>query len=290
MPTSASPAEIAEDLLGDIVLSLPNTITKEFISDTRAYFLADEVVIGGIEILNLAGQRDTQPDTDDYRDWAVTVTKLVQDGEHDYSVDPYSDLADVTVDIKFRNGRTFIHHFFFGEKVVYDIWVDHDVLDGQDMISILKTLHSEDIVNPQDRAPVNGDVPILNLRTDLPEGIVRMPSTTTRLLFYNIPSLEEYVTGENVAGGVEYIADGADLDTLESVIAALGQEYLGGQYEAKAQACSDANVITKVIAHSSETELISYVVQVDGEVYAIWASTAIISEEDILKIAESCRY
>ena len=180
--------------------------------------------------------------------------------------------------------------FFFGEKVVYDVWADRDVLDGQDMISILKTLHSDDIVNPQDNAPVNKDVPILNLRTDLPEGIQRMPATTTRLLFYNIPSLDEYVTGENVAGGIEYVADGTDMDTLESVVAALGQEYFGGQYEATAQEFSNNNVIAKVTANSPEIEVISYVVQIGEEIYAVWADTAIIAEEDILGIAESCRY
>ena len=259
-------------------------------TDTRAYFRADGEVIGGIEILNVAGQRDAMLSEDEYEDLAFTVTKLVQDGEYDCSVDTMSGLADVNVGIKFQDGRTFAHYFFFGEKVVYDVWADSDVLDGQDMISILKTLHSNDIVNPQDTAPVNKDVPILNLRTDLPEGIQRMPATTTRLLFYNIPSLDEYVTGENVAGGIEYVADGTDMDTLESVVAALGQEYFGGQYEATAQEFSNNNVIAKVTANSPEIEVISYVVQIGEEIYAVWADTAIIAEEDILGIAESCRY
>lgn len=281
---------ISSNLLENVTLSLPENITVEIVSETREYFKAGGDVIGGIEILDVAGQRDVQPDENEYADFAISVTKQVQDGEYDHSVNLSSGVADVVVDIKFLDSRTFEHYFFFGEKVVYDVWADSDVMDGQDMISILKTLHSDDIVNPQDTAPVNKDVPILNLRTDLPDGIQRMPATTTRLLFYNIPSLDEYVTGENVAGGIEYVADGTDMDTLESVIAALGQEYFGGQYEAAAQEFSNNNVIAKVTANSSEVKVLSYIVQVDDEVYAVWADTAIITEENILKIAESCSY
>ena len=150
-----------------ISINLPENITVEIVSETREYFKAGGDVIGGIEILDVAGQRDVQPDENEYADFAISVTKLVQTGEYDHSVDLSSGVADVVVDIKFRDGRTFEHYFLFGEKVVYDVWADSDVLDGQDMISILKTLHSDDIVNPQDTAPVNKDVPILNLRTDL---------------------------------------------------------------------------------------------------------------------------
>lgn len=289
-PSATETMPISSTLLEAVTLSLPEAIVREVVSENREYFKADGNVIGGIEILNVAGQRDVQPDEQEYADFAISVTKQVQDGEYDHSVNLSSGVADVVVDIKFRDDRTFMHYFFFGEEVVYDIWVDYDVLDGQDMISILKTLHSDDIVNPQDTAPVNKEVPILNLRTDLPEGIQRMPATTTRLLFYNIPSLDEYVTGENVAGGIEYVTDGTDMDTLGSVVAALGQEYFGGQYEATAQEFSNNNVIAKVTANSPEIEVISYIVQVDDEVYAVWADTAIITEENILRIAESCSY
>lgn len=276
-------------LLGNVELILPDSIVRENISATRDRFYQNRVLIGGIEVLDLAGQRDILPFEDEYADLAIAVTRQVQDGEYDRSVDKSSGLADMVVDIKFRDGRTFIHYFFFGEKNVYDVWVDNDVLDGQDMISILKTLHCKDIVNPQDSAPLNEDMPILNLRIDLPEGILRMPSTTTQLLFYNVP-LEEYRTGENVVGGIEAVTNGTDLEALESVIAALGQKYLGGEYETSAQAYSGANGIAKITASSPEAELVSYIVQVDGDIYAVWANTAIISEEDILKIAESCCY
>lgn len=281
--------EVSANLLEDVTLTLPENIMREPVSDTRSYFRADGKIIGGIEILDIAGQRDILPFEDEYADLAISVTRQVQDGEYDRSVDKISDLADMAVDIKFRDGRTFNHFFFFGKKVVYDIWVDHDVLDGQDMISILKTLHSEDIINPQDSTPVNEDMPILNLRIDLPEGILRMPATTTQLLFYDVP-LEEYRTGGNVVGGIEAVTNGTDLEALEFLIAALGQKYLGGEYETSAQMYSGINVISRITANSPEAELVSYVVQAGEEVYAIWANTAIIADEDILKIAESCHY
>ena len=290
--TSTSPVntiQISNDLLKNITLDLPVNITRDDISDSRAYFHADDAVIGGIEILDIAGQRDSLPLADEYTQLAVTVTGLVYNGEYDRSVDNDSALADLSVEIKFQDGLAFHHYFFFGENVVYDIWVNHDVLDSQDMISILKTLHSEDIINPQDSSPANSDTPILNLRMDLPNGIQRMPATTTRLLFYNIPSLDQYVTGKNVAGGVEYIADATDLDTLESLLSALGQEYMASEFDATAQELSGSVMIAKITATSPETELISYVVQLDTEIYAVWASTTILNEE-ILKIAQSCSY
>lgn len=274
-------------LLVNLELQLPDSLERKPMSSTREHFYKDGEIVGGIELLDITGQRDTLPYEDEYTELAITVTRLVYDGEYDRSVDKESALADVKVEIKFRDGRTFFHYFFFGESVVYDIWVDHDVLDSQDMISILKTLHSEDIVNPQDSAPANEDMPILNLRIDLPEEMIHVPATTTQILFFNVP-WEEYKNRGNAVGGVEALDDAADLETMESVIADLGQKHLGGEYVATAQVFSGTNVIAKVTANSSETEVVSYIVQVDDDAYAIWADTAIISEEDILKIAEGC--
>ena len=221
---------------------------------------------------------------------AKNVTALVREGDFDCSVDKATGMSDVEVQIKFwDDGQCFVHYFFFGETVVYDIWADYDVLDGQDMIHILKTLHSPDIINPQDENPVNQDVPILNLRIDLPKGIQRMPTTKTRLLFYNVPTPEECVTGEKVVGGVEVVADGSDLTALEVTLADLGREYLGSKYEPAAQEFH-SGALAKLTFTSLEDELICYVVQVEQDAYAVWASTAAIAEDDILKIAESCSY
>lgn len=276
-------------LLENVELQLPECIERESFSGTRDYFYNNGEIVGGIELLNTAGQRDTLPNEDEYTELAITVTRQVHDGEYDCSVDKDSAIADVKVEIKFQDERTFFHYFFFGENVVYDVWVDHDVLDSQDMISILKTLHSEDIVNPQDNAPANEDTPILNLRIDLPEGMIHVPATSSRILFFNVP-WEEYLNRGNAVGGIEALADATDLDTLESVIADLGQLHLENEFVAATQEFSGINVVAKVTANSAETELIAYVVEVDGDAYAIWADTAIISEEDVLKIAEGCSY
>lgn len=295
-PTVA-PSEVFDNQLGSTIsllmenveLQLPDYIERKAVSSSRDYFYNNGKIVGGIELLNTAGQRDTLPNEDEYTELAITVTRQVHDGEYDRSVDKDSAIADVKVEIKFQDERTFFHYFFFGENVVYDVWVDHDVLDSQDMISILKTLHSEDIVNPQDNAPANEDTPILNLRIDLPEGMIHVPATSTRILFFDVP-WEEYLNRGNAVGGIEDLVDASDLDTLESVIADLGQLHLGKEFVAVAQEFSGTNVVAKVTANSAETELIAYVVEVDGDVYAIWADTAIISEEDILKIAEGCSY
>lgn len=276
-------------LLENMELQLPDYIERNSVSGTRDYFYKDGEIVGGIELLNIAGQRDTLPNEDEYTEFAITVTKQVHDGEYDRSVDKDSAVADVKVEIKFQDKRTFFHYFFFGENVVYDVWVDHDVLDSQDMISILKTLHSEDIVNPQDNAPANEDTPILNLRINLPEGMIHVPATSTRILFFDVP-WEEYLNRGNAVGGIEALADAFDLDTLESVIADLGQLHLGNEFVAAAQEFSGTNVVAKVTANSTEIELIAYAVEVDGDAYVIWADTAIISEEDVLKIAETCSY
>ena len=246
--------------------------------------------IGGIEILDIAGQRETLPYEDDYKNLAENVTKLVREGNFDCSVNKATGMSDVEVQIKFwDDGQCFVHYFFFGETVVYDIWADYDVLDGQDMIHVLKTLHSPDIINPQDENPVNQDVPILNLRIDLPKEIQRMPTTKTRLLFYNVPTPEECVTGEKVVGGVEAVADGSDLTALEVTLADLGREYLGSKYEPAAQEFR-SGAVAKLTLTSPEDKLVCYVVQVEQDAYAVWASTAAIAEDDILKIAESCCY
>lgn len=295
-PTVA-PSEVFDNQLGSTIsllmenveLQLPDYIERKAVSSSRDYFYNNGKIVGGIELLNIAGQRDTLPNEDEYTELAITVTRQVHDGEYDRSVDKDSAIADVKVEIKFQDERTFFHYFFFGENVVYDVWVDHDVLDSQDMISILKTLHSEDIVNPQDNAPANEDTPILNLRIDLPEGMIHVPATSTRILFFNVP-WEEYLNRGNAVGGIEALVDASDLDTLESVIADLGQLHLGNEFVAVAQEFSGTNVVAKVAANSAETELIAYAVEVDGDAYAIWSDTTIISEEDILKIAEGCSY
>lgn len=290
IPYSAAESTASENLLENVTLELVNGILREDVSDTRAIFKMGEETIGGIEILDIAGQRETLPYEDDYINLAKNVTALVREGDFDCSVDKATGMSDVEVQLKFwDDGQCFVHYFFFGETVVYDIWTDYDVLDGQDMIHVLKTLHSPDIINPQDENPVNQDVPILNLRIDLPKGIQRMPTTKTRLLFYNVPTPEECVTGENVVGGVEAVADGSDLTALEVTLADLGREYLGSKYEPAAQEFRSGAVV-KLTLTSPEDKLVCYVVQVEQDAYAVWASTAAIAEDDILKIAESCSY
>lgn len=290
IPSFAAESAVSENLLENVTLELVNGILREDVSDTRAIFKMGEETIGGIEILDIAGQRETLPYEDDYINLAKNVTALVREGDFDCSVDKATGMSDVEVQIKFwDDGQCFVHYFFFGETVVYDIWADYDVLDGQDMIHILKTLHSPDIINPQDENPVNQDVPILNLRIDLPKGIQRMPTTKTRLLFYNVPTPEECVTGEKVVGGVEAVADGSDLTALEVTLADLGREYLGSKYEPAAQEFRSGAVV-KLTLTSPEDKLVCYVVPVEQDAYAVWASTAAIGEEEILKIAESCCY
>lgn len=290
IPSFAAESAVSENLLENVTLELVNGILREDVSDTRAIFKMGEETIGGIEILDIAGQRDTLPYEDDYKNLAENVTKLVREGNFDCSVNKATGMSDVEVQLKFwDDGQCFVHYFFFGETVVYDIWADYDVLDGQDMIHILKTLHSPDIINPQDENPVNQDVPILNLRIDLPKGIQRMPTTKTQLLFYNVPTPEECVTGEKVVGGVEAVADGSDLTALEVTLADLGREYLGSKYEPAAQEFRSGAVV-KLTLTSPEDKLVCYVVQVEQDAYAVWVSTAAIGEEEILKIAESCSY
>lgn len=290
IPSFAAESTASKNLLENVTLELVNGILREDVSDTRAIFKMGEETIGGIEILDIAGQRDTLPYEDDYINLAKNVTTLVREGDFDCSVSKATGMSDVEVQIKFwDDGQCFVHYFFFGETVVYDIWADYDVLDGQDMIHILKTLHSPDIINPQDENPVNQDVPILNLRIDLPKGIQRMPTTKTRLLFYNVPTPEECVTGEKVVGGVEAVADGSDLTALEVTLIDLGREYLGSKYEPAAQEFRSGAVV-KLTLNGSEDKLVCYVVQVEQDAYAVWASTAAIGEEEILKIAESCSY
>ena len=290
IPSFAAESAVSENLLENVTLELVNGILREDVSDTRAIFKMGEETIGGIEILDIAGQRDTLPYEDDYKNLAENVTKLVREGNFDCSVNKATGMSDVEVQLKFwDDGQCFVHYFFFGETVVYDIWADYDVLDGQDMIHILKTLHSPDIINPQDENPVNQDVPILNLRIDLPKGIQRMPTTKTQLLFYNVPTPEDCVTGEKVVGGVEAVADGSDLTALEVTLADLGREYLGSKYEPAAQEFRSGAVV-KLTLTSPEDKLVCYVVQVEQDAYAVWVSTAAIGEEEILKIAESCCY
>lgn len=290
IPSFAAESTASKNLLENVTLELVNGILRKDVSDTRAIFKMGEETIGGIEILDIAGQRESLPYEDDYINLAKNVTTLVREGDFDCSVSKATGMSDVEVQIKFwDDGQCFVHYFFFGETVVYDIWADYDVLDGQDMIHVLKTLHSPDIINPQDENPVNQDVPILNLRIDLPKGIQRMPTTKTRLLFYNVPTPEECVTGEKVVGGVEAVADGSDLTALEVTLADLGREYLGSKYEPAAQEFRSGAVV-KLTLNGSEDKLVCYVVQVEQDAYAVWASTAAIGEEEILKIAESCCY
>lgn len=289
-PVAAPAAQDSSNFLSGIALTLPKTITREDLSATQACFTADGAVIGGIDILEKAGQREAPVVEEEYVDFAATVTKTVQEGEYDSSVDMDSGMADVVAEIAFQDGKVYKHYFFFGETVVYDIWADSAVLNGQDMISILKTLRSEDIVNPQDSAPVNEDVPILNLRMEVPSGIIRMPATTSQLLFYNIPSMEQYVTGENVVGGVEAVADVADLKAIETAITAPAEKYLGGAYETASEQYAGTKVVAKITANSAESNVVAFVAQVDDLAYAVWADTSVIAEDGILKIAESLSF
>lgn len=273
-------------LIDCLTLSLPIDITRKHSSPLCDYFFKNDQIVGGIEIIEKPGQRDSTPNEMEYVEIAADVTRSVQNGEYDYSV-AIGGAANLIVDIAFPDNQTFMHYFFFGETVIYDIWVDFNVLNTQEMNSILKTLRSEDIINPQDNISVNAEVPILDLRMALPSGIIQMPSTTSQLLFYSSPSSEQYVTGENIVGGIIALKDAVDLGAIEVAVTDSALEYLGNKYKTTSENYKGTKVFAKITANSEENNLVAFVAQVDNQPYAVWAITSIVPEIEILKIAES---
>ena len=101
IPSFAAESAVSENLLENVTLELVNGILREDVSDTRAIFKMGEETIGGIEILDIAGQRDTLPYEDDYKNLAENVTKLVREGNFDCSVNKATGMSDVEVQLKF---------------------------------------------------------------------------------------------------------------------------------------------------------------------------------------------
>ena len=180
--TGSAVESTGESLLEGVEITLPDSITRQPVSDTREHFCLDGEVVGGIELLDIAGQMDTMS-MGDYAQQALTVTKAVYDTEYDYMAEGDS-FCKAVVSMSSREGREFYHYFFQGEEMGYDVWIDNSVLDTLEMKSCLKTLRAGDLELPQEDMTKN-ETPLLTLRMTLPDGIIKQPKRTTRTLLYS---------------------------------------------------------------------------------------------------------
>lgn len=267
-------------LLESVELELPDTIARQSVSAARDLFYRDGEVVGGIELLDIADRMDTM-DLQAYADQALTVMKAVYDTEYDYMAE-MDGSCQAVVSVCARDGKAFYHYFFSGNQMGYDIWMDNSVLDSRDMRSCLKTLHSEDLYNPQDFITINQEVPLLNLRVSMPEGVLRQPTKTTRDLFYS---------GTALAGGIEQIDASSDLDILSLTVENVAKELYGREFDCtNKEFTSDGKIAAVFLTDSDDTHVIHYIVSVGAECYDVWADTSIITEENALAIAQSCQY
>ena len=271
----------ASSLLENVELTLPDSITRQPVSSTRDYFYKDGQVVGGIELLEIASLDTTDLQT--FIDQALAVMKDVNDTDYDYMAGN-SEICLADVSLASRDGREFYHYFFGGTQMGYDVWMDNSVLDQRDMRSCLKTLHADDLHNPQDFIKVNEDAPLLNLRATMPDGITRRPIKTTRELFYS---------EETLAGGIEQIDASLEPDALEKTAGDLAKELYGEEFDNSVIVLvhkTDAKMMAAINTDSETTHLVHYIVNVGDERYDVWADTAVIPLEDALAIAKSCQY
>lgn len=267
-------------LLESVELTLPDTIARRSVSATRDLFYKDGDVVGGIELLDIADRMDTMG-LQAYADQALNVMKAVYDTVYDYMAET-DDSCQAVVSLSSQEGKGFCHYFFSGNQMGYDIWIDSSVLDSRDMRSCLKTLHSEDLYNPQDSIIINQDVPLLNLRVSMPEGVLRQPTKTTRDLFYS---------GETLAGGIEQIDASSDLDMLGLTVKNVAKELYGREFDCtNKEFTSDGKIAAVFLTDSGDTHVVHYIVNVGAECYDVWADTSLITAENALAIAQSCQY
>lgn len=277
--TLAGQEDTTSPLLVNLELQLPDAIERKLISSTREYFYKDGEIIGGIELLDIAGQMDSM-DLDAYAELALSVTKTAYDRDYDYMAESSSD-CHAMVSLISHDGKEFYHYFFKGTEMGYDLWIDNNVLDARDIRSYLKTLHSDDIYNPQDHMTTNAEVPLLNLRVTLPDGITYQPVRTTRSLFYS---------GETVVGGVEQIDVSTDLDELGTAATTLMQELYGGDFDYISMDLESENIIASIATQQGDSRFVHYIITVGTECYDVWADPMLIMEEDLLEITYSCKY
>jgi len=267
-------------LLENIELTLPDFIVRQSASNTSDYFYKDGEVVGGIALLNIAGQMDTM-DMDEYGKLAISVTNSAYNSEYDYMVEDDASCRAIA-SVSSPDGREFYHYFFSGKQMGYDIWMDNSVMDTRDMRSCLKTLHAEDLYNPQDYITVNEETPLLNLRMTLPDEVRWQPTMTTRGLFY---------IEETLAGGVEQLTSSTDSDTLGEAVVHLAEELYSGEFSYTCTECeADTKITGKIHTDSGDTHIVHFILNVGAECYDVWTNTAVISEKDALDIAQSCQY
>lgn len=266
-------------LLENVELTLPDSITRESVSDTRDYFYEDGQIVGGIELLDIASLDATDLQT--FIDQALAVMKSVNDTDYDYIAES-SNFCLAGVSTVSRDGREFYHYFFGGTQMGYDIWMDNAVLDSRAMINCLKTLHAEDLYIPEGSITVNEGTPLLNLRFTLPDGITQRPTLTTRILFYS---------GGTLAGGVEQINASLEPDALGQAAEDLAGELYGEEFDNRLTLRkSDTKMIAGVYTDSETTHLVHYIIDVGDERYDVWADIDVIPLKDALAIAQSCQY
>lgn len=279
-PSTAVEQTAVSTSLDGITLELPDYIARERVSETVEYFYLNGNIVGGIAVLDDADDMDTM-EFQDYVDCALDITKKVYDTDYDYMA-ANEEFCHTIVSVNSQDGKEFYHYFYKGENAGYDVWIDNSVLNTRDMRSYLKSLHSEDLYNPQDQMSESDELPLMNLRYTLPDGITRQPTMTTRDLFYQ---------GDVSVGGVEQIVDLGDTEHFESVIADLMHEIYNAEFTtSRVDEAEEANPVFCCQATSSNVRTTHYIVAVGNEYYDVWANDAFIQPDEVLAIAESCQY
>ena len=106
--TLAGQEDTTSPLLVNLELQLPDAIERKLISSTREYFYKYGEIIGGIELLDIAGQMDSM-DLDAYAELALSVTKTAYDRDYDYMAESSSD-CHAMVSLISHDGKEFYHY------------------------------------------------------------------------------------------------------------------------------------------------------------------------------------
>lgn len=286
------PSLSQDELLEDIRITLPDQITRKSESSTRDYFYVNGEVVGGIALVDMGNSHDSVEQLDRCAELAINVTQEVYPSQYDQIAESGSDGVQFSVSVSSQDGREFYHYFFVGRQSDYDVWMNSQILNLHEMLPVLKTLESTDLMKPQEiiiekqEAALHPANPRLqDLNVVLPEDISSAIETTSRMILYR---------GETIIGGIEQIDvenNPYDLNELRITVLYLEQDVLGTEFEPVVQGYVDDSVVFgRIETVSGKQTFISLVVPIDEETYVVWADTGVISEEDLLKLAESCRY
>lgn len=145
---ATSPIEADAETLNNISVTLPDSMTRETVSNIQHDFIQDGKQVGGIVIVDISDEMLDSPRGDNL----LKITDVLGEqlmpqenpGDIEFMCAGGNDFAYLEI---YTGGQQirYCHYLFRGEENNYDVWFSYDLVDEETISEIISTVSADDI-------------------------------------------------------------------------------------------------------------------------------------------------